>query len=373
MSLSRRLMVCGVVAWAAVSACKSTTTTSAILHNQHENYEMAIEQATISIEEDPNDARAYFELGIAYSNLAEKAEDFDTKKDYLDQAFESFRQAIQLKPDDVDMRRMANDNIKHNYVIHYNAGISEFSDENELMAADEFYLAFIADPRQPKAYISYAKSIYKVFPDSTLFVNRALKSLSRAMTLSEPGGQQYTDALEIYCKILSDQGRETELLERVNELLETNPEKYYVLEDAGYNALDNQNHETAFLLLQRAAKARKKIGEEDWEIYYNLGVLAYQLKDYEKAYDYYMEALSMPGRQDDPVTMRNLMATLYASERYEEAIDWSQKYTTEIQPEDPEGWKILGWAYKKLGKPTEGNKALMKYKELDRRARGGGS
>lgn len=372
MKWSRRLIVCAPVALALFAACKSTTTTSAILHNQHENYEAAIEQANESIKSNPNDARAHFELGIAYSNLVEKADEFDAKKEYLDKAFNSFRRAMQLDPDNEKQRRMANDNIKHNYVIHFNNGLAEYNDENYLVAADEFYLSFIADPRQAKAYVNYATSIYRVFPDSSMFVERALKSLDRALELSESGSQQYTEALELYCSILAKEGRSEEFLERVDALLEADPEKYYILEDAGYSALDDDNKKTALLLLAKAADARKGIDEEDWEIYYNLGVLAYTLKDFDKARQYYQAALSMPGRGDDPVTIRNLMATYYAGEHYEDAITLGLKYTAEIEPEDPEGWKILGWSYKKLSKTKEGNEALLRYKELTRTAQGGG-
>ena len=50
-----------------VFACKSVETTSAMLHNQNGNFDKAIEMANLAIEKKPDDAEAYFQLGISYS------------------------------------------------------------------------------------------------------------------------------------------------------------------------------------------------------------------------------------------------------------------------------------------------------------------
>ena len=122
-----------VVAVATVFACKSVETTSAMLHNQTGNYEDAIEQAKLGLEKNPNDAEAYFQLGISYSYTEEMA-----------LAYSSFMSASELDP---NKQKLAEDNIKSNWARHFNAGIAEFQGDNLEGAAVEFHEA--VDDRIP--------------------------------------------------------------------------------------------------------------------------------------------------------------------------------------------------------------------------------
>ena len=120
---------CGIIAILVVSllaaySCKSVETTSAMLHNEHGNYEKAIEMANLAIEKNPMDAEAHFQLGIAYSYT-------QNVKD----AYAEFRKAAELDPKktaDVET------NIKSNWARHFNQGLSEFQTENLAGAVHEF-------------------------------------------------------------------------------------------------------------------------------------------------------------------------------------------------------------------------------------------
>ena len=56
-----------IISVVAIYACKSTETTSAVLHNEHGNYPLAIKMANMALAKNPNDADAHFQLGLSYS------------------------------------------------------------------------------------------------------------------------------------------------------------------------------------------------------------------------------------------------------------------------------------------------------------------
>ena len=132
-----------------VGGCQSVATTSAMLRNQEGNFELAIGLAKQGIQENPRDAEAYFQLGIAYSNL-----------DSVALAYENFTTAKELDPGP-KRKENADNNIKHNYSKHYNSGQAAFQDHDLQAASAEFTLATQADPRQSVAYynlgVAYAR------------------------------------------------------------------------------------------------------------------------------------------------------------------------------------------------------------------------
>ncbi|MGM0484846.1 MAG: tetratricopeptide repeat protein, partial [Candidatus Krumholzibacteriota bacterium] len=117
-----------VVLVLSIPGCKSVETTSAMLHNQAGEYEKAIEMAELGLEKDPQDAEAYFQMGIAYSFKGE-----------MKKAFENYMKAKELAPN--TKGDLAETNIQSNWAKHYNDGLNEYQLDNRVGALKEFELA----------------------------------------------------------------------------------------------------------------------------------------------------------------------------------------------------------------------------------------
>ena len=128
------LVACVVLAAFVIAGCQSVATTSAKLRNQEGNYEMAIDLAKQSLADNPNDAEAYFQLGISYSHL-----------DSVALAYECFVKSTELDP---KKEKDADNNIQHNFAKHYKLGQSAYKREDFQTSTEEFELATAADPTQ---------------------------------------------------------------------------------------------------------------------------------------------------------------------------------------------------------------------------------
>ncbi len=348
MKWNRVIIMALLLSLFALCACKSVETTSAMLHNQHGNYEEAINQANIALGKNPNDAEAHFQLGISYSYTGE-----------MQKAYEEFETAARLNPkklNDVE------NNIKHNWAKHFNDGVAEFQDGNHEGAAHEFEQATFADPRQVKGWLNLAKVEYELAKNDSTYLERVFETVDTLMAKTNPQNDEYADALELSGKVLIRRGDTDKAAEVFERLMLDDPANFEVVEDVGIRFLNKRDFDNAALYLEMAADGRLKTDSEKFELYYNLGVVYYNKKNYLRAIEANQNALRI-----EPTSQsagKSLLLNYYQAELYDEAILQGQKYTEEIEPDDPTGWQILSLSYSKRGMKIKAEEAARKFEEL---------
>ncbi len=336
-----------VVSLAAVFACKSVETTSAMLHNEHGNYEKAIEMAKLSIEKNPNDAEAHFQLGISYSYTGD-----------MTGAYAEFMTAARLDPKktaDVET------NIKSNWARHFNQGLSEFQTENFVGAAHEFELTTQSDPRQIKGWLNLANVYYALSDNDTTMLPKTFEIVDTLLAKVSDQDEEYPNVLALSGQVMVKRGEVEEAVRIFEKLLLDDPANYDVVERVGGVFLSERDWENGALFLGMAVEARKKTDSEDFTSWYDLGVAYFNSKDCEKAIEAYESSLEI--EPDNKAGNYSLFLSFYQCERYDDAIVTGQKYTDKWG-EDPNGWRILSLAYSKKGMKLKAEEAAKKFQDL---------
>lgn len=347
--MKKRVAILTIIAVSlfAVYACKSVETTSAMLHNEHGNFEKAEEMAKLALEKNPNDAEAHFQLAIAYSSTGRMAG-----------AYKEFMEAARLDPKKAEDAEIG---IKSNWAKHFNNGLSEFDSDNPAGAAHEFQLATQADPRQVKGWLNLAKVYYGLaFNDST-YLPVTYSTVDTLIAMTKEDDESYPNVLALTGQIMVKRGMKDEAVKIFEKLLLDDPANYEDVERAGNDYLAEKDWESGALLLQMAAEARKKTNSEDFESYYNLGVAHFNSKNCPKAIEAYLAALEI-----DPENRQghySLLLSYYQCEMYDDAILQGQKYAEKFT-DDPKGWQILSLSYSKKGMKLKAEDAAKKFEEL---------
>jgi tetratricopeptide (TPR) repeat protein len=348
------------------AGCKSVETTSAILHNQSGRYDLAIKTANEALAANPNDAEAEFQLGLAYSYL-----------DSVGLAYTHFRKSAQIDP---NREKDVQNNIQSNFAKHYNKALNSLKEDDQLAAAAEFERSIEADPVDEKGYsqlgIVYAR-LGDHSTDSTQsleYYNKAVAAFDKVLELAKPGDKPYLDALKYAGEILAKTGRAEDAASRFSRLVEEDPTTYSAIEDIGYDLVNAREWKGAALFLDLAAQARAKLGHDDATLFFNLGVVNFNLgKDNKdpatlaKAVEYYEKALAL--NPTDAQTVRNGMVVYVYMENWRGAAEWGERYVA-LVPDDIDGWRTLTRAYYELGETEKAHRCELRYEELRKRGSG---
>lgn len=355
----KRLMMIGCCMLVLVGAgCKSTETTSAILHNQHGRYDLAISTSEEALAKNPNDAEAYFQIGIAYSFLDSS----------LDVAYDNFMKAAEIEPERIEK---VDNNIRSNYARHYNRALPFMKDPNAAMedlkmAAYELELAVGADPRAAKGYYMLGAAYAMMGEHDASYYAKAIPPLDKCLELASPSDKHYIDALSRAGQVLARSGRAEEAQSRFRRLVEEDPTNYRVIENIGDDLLAEKDWVGAAVFLELAAEARSKIGAEEFNVYYNIAVAYFQQRETRqdalvKAVEYYKKALAL--QPDEPQTMLNVVKCYYAGEDWVQAAIWGERYVS-VSPGDEQGWRFLARIYTELGDRDKARQASSRYEAL---------
>jgi tetratricopeptide (TPR) repeat protein len=338
-----------------MEGCKSVETTSAILHNQAGRHDLAIEKAQEALAKNPSDAESYFQLGIAYSSL-----------DSVGMAYDHFMRAKEFDP---KRESLVDDNIKSNFAKHYNLAIKETDAD---IAAMEFKKATEADPRQALGFYQLGRAYSRVADADSgkaVYYEKAIPMLDKALNLANPAEKHYIEALSLAGELLAKTGRPEDAVKRFNRLVEEDPTNYPVIERIGYQQLEAEDWKGAAIFLELAAEARSKIGAEDFNLYYNIGVAHYQMRKQDreeagKAIEFYQKALGLEPKES--TTIFNIVAAHLFLEDWQQTVAWGEKYA-DLMPEDERGWRVLARSYNELGNKSKARQCTNRYTELMQR------
>jgi len=336
--------------------CKSVETTSSILHNEAGRHDLAIETANEALAKNPADAEAEFQLGLAYSYL-----------DSVELAYQHFTRSAKLDP---KRKKVVEDNIQSNFAKHYNIALNLLKDANYVGAAQEFEKSTLADPTEAKGFFYLGTTYTRLGdenPENTEYYLKAVPMFDKVLELSNPSDKAYIDALSYAGQVLAKSGNPQEAVSRFNRLVEEDPTNYGVIEKIGYERLNAQDWEGAAVFLELGAQARAKIGVEDFNLFYNLGVAYFQIGQagdpdaLVKAVEYYEEALKL--NPDEPQTIRNIVVAYVFAEDWRLAAEWGERYVG-IKPDDPDGWRLLTRCYNELGDKEKARRCELRYNDL---------
>ncbi len=331
---------------------KSVETTSGIVYIQNKQYEEARVILLKALAKDPKDGEAHFYLGVAYSEL-----------DSVGPAYANFMKAKELEP---KKARDIATNIQSNYARHYTLGQNAFKQTNLIEAAKEFELATQADPTQSAAHYNLAVMYSRLAAVDSTYDAKALAEADKVLELAPPSDPNYPKALQLAARTLAQLGREAEAIGRFEPMIEKDPSTYPVVEETGMELLNARNWKGAAAFLKLAIDARAKVGAEDFAVYSNAGVAAFNARKddpalLDQAIAYYDKALAM--QPDDAPTNLNLMAAYMAKEDWENASIAGEKYVS-VSPSDPKGWQYLARCYGELGDTDKASEAFKRYEEL---------
>ncbi|MFO7916124.1 MAG: tetratricopeptide repeat protein [Candidatus Krumholzibacteriales bacterium] len=342
-----------VVLVLSIPGCKSVETTSAMLHNQAGEYEKAIEMAELGLEKDPQDAEAYFQMGIAYSFKGE-----------MKKAFENYMKAKELAPN--TKGDLAETNIQSNWAKHYNDGLNEYQLDNRVGALKEFELATEADPRRIKSWLNYANIAFILandpeVGDSTYF-DKAYMAADTLQSIITREDEDYLKVLPLVGKIKASQGEIDDAIKSFEELISEKPTETEPVERTAQLFYVKEDWDAAAKLYEVAARGHEISGQENPSLYTNLGVVYSKMQRYHKAVKAFSQAhMMMP---ENKQIAYSLLVTYYQAKLWDEAIMFGEEYTTKIAPEDPNGWQILSRAYKEKGLKIKAEETYKKFMEL---------
>jgi tetratricopeptide (TPR) repeat protein len=337
-----------------VGGCKSVPTTSAIIHNENKRYDLAIKAARQGLQQNPNDAEAFFQLGISYSNL-----------DSVELAYSNFMESARLDPNPQRKENVDN-NVKHNYSKHYNAGQVAFQDKDFRQASAEFFLATEADPRQAVAFYNLGVTSSMMAEEDSSMHEQAIGVLEEGLKKATPDQSHYIKALGLIGKELVEVGRLDEAVAKFRRLVDEDPANYGVIEDVGIDRYKRQDWAGAEVFMKIAAEARIKIGAEDHKTYSNIGRVCYFQKDDDpdaisRSIENYERALDLA--PDETQTIMNLIIAFMQAEDWKNAISWGEKYIS-LLPDSADGWRMLSISYSKYGDKDKASQCAEKYAEL---------
>lgn len=342
----------------AAMGCKSVDTTAMILRNQEGNYDLALQLGRKALAANPNDAEAHFQMGYAYSQL-----------DSVALAYDHFMKAKELDP---KREKMIADNIQSNFAKHYKLGQNAYNRVDYKVAAHEFEMATLADPRQAIGHYNLGSSYFALAAIDSATARqdyeKSLKAADKVLSISNPNEPTYSRALTLAGKSLVQLGREEDAVERFRRMIEEDPANYQIIQDIGNDLLKTANWKGAAIFLKMTADARAKIAADDANVYYNLGVAYYNMRDTDpnalaEAVSYYQKSLDL--QPDDPATVLNIVLAYTAAKDAEQVVQWGEKLVA-LSPNDPTSWQLLAMGYKDLGDMDKFKETMARYDMLSK-------
>lgn len=290
------------------------------LYLSQKNFEKAVRELEIAVEQEPENGFAHLNLAMAYGEIGE------TKK-----AGEEFDKALELNP---KLSKDVETNRRHYWVEHFNEGVRLSQEEKNFEeAAKEFEKAIELDPRDVRAYSNLGFSLTQ------------LGEHEKALALFEKAAE----------------------LEPTDETSRKNLARVY--EDIAKNHFKNRNYTEAIRFYQRALD----LEPDGLNCLLQLGIchsqkasaettLALARPDYEKALEFYSRVLEK--EPDNVDIIYNMGLTNLAIDNLDEAIQLLKK-AVDMDPTVSDFHKILGRAYARAGEQESAVTELVISKALD--------
>ena len=320
------------------AGCQNTAVTSAKVYMQQNNYDKAIEQCQIAIDQNPKDAEAYFVLGKAYG-----------AKGMYSEMKDAFDKSLSVS----DVRAFDINALKDRYWREiFNSGVSSYRRDQLDKAIEKFRLAIKIIPDSTSAYKNLGITYSQMGEDSL-----AVETYLEAMEIAPQDLKLKTILGALYYKNAKYE-KSIEVLKKVVEEADPNSKEYA-------DAMISMAFSYDFLGESEKAKetylsALKKVPNNK-DIVFNLGRLNFMQKNYEDAIENFKKVLELD--PEDFESYLNIGNAYLQLEKFEESIPFYQK-AVELKPDNANAWNNLGVAYVRAGKTEKGKEAFDKAESL---------
>ncbi len=320
------------------TGCQNTAVTSAKVYMQQNNYDKAIEQCKIAIDQNPKDAEAYFVLGKAYG----------TKGLYYEMkdAFDNSLAISNVRAFDINA-------LKDRYWREiFNSGVSSYRRDKLDDAVAKFILAIKLIPDSISAYKNLGITYSQMGKDSL-----AVETYLEAIKIAPQDLKLKTILGALYYKN-AEYEKSIDVLKKVVEAADPNSKEYA-------DAMISMAFSYDFLGESEKAKetylvALSKVPNNK-DIVFNLGRLNFMQKNYEDAIENFQKVLEID--PEDFESYLNIGNAYLQLEKFEESIPFYQK-AVELKPDNANAWNNLGVAYVRAGNTVKGKEAFDKAESL---------
>lgn len=325
-------------------SCQQTAITSAKLYirDDRRDYDAAIEQCKLAIEQIPNNPEAYFLMGQAYGKKQMYSE--------MNEAFNnSLEQSNRFEP------QIKQEKLRY-WTNLFNGGLQS-NRQNQLEDAISKYkmaVELLPNRLEPYKNLAFTYSQLKKTELSIETYKEAMKidpndlEIKHNLGMTYYNTQKYEEAIPYFQQVI-DKGSPT--LKEFNESMIHLAFCYDLL----------QKPDKAMEIYIKALE--ESPGNKD--ILFNLGRLYVNREKYDEAIETLIQVI-----EQDPNDFHAVMgiANSYLKlEKLTEAIPYYEK-AVEIQPENANAWYNLGVAYYRAGMPDKSKIAFDKADELNKAA-----
>lgn len=217
-----------------------------------------------AIKANPKDARAHFNLGVAYYNQQK-----------YDLAAPEFQKCIQIDSGDKQAKEMFESSL----------GISAYLQHNYSSSADHFQNVLKINPNSDvNLFLANSFVQLKQYPNA----EAALKNYS----LTSPQGKE--KASEVLSKMYMNQKRYAEAVTELKNVIEVDPKNFTGLHNLGGSYYQLKDFKNAAVYFEKAARIQK-----DALTYQLLGASYYNLGNFTEAIDNYKKSIKLESEKSD--------------------------------------------------------------------------
>ena len=344
--------------------------TSAKMYIQQSNYDKAIEQATLAIKNQPDNAEAHFVLGQAYGHkkmfhemndafkksleqsqkfaaeidqhrLKYWIESFNSgvnaiKQDKVDDAIEKFQIATELRPEKID--------------AYKNLAFAYTQNDQDSMAIETYLYALENNPDDLEVRYYLGALYYQ-----TEKYKEAVKILQEVLDKADPQSQIFTDALANIAYAYDLLGESDKAIETYKTALELAPDDKDLIFNMGRLYSIQDRYEEAIASFRKVLE----LDPEDFESNLNIGNSYITLADSISNDAKKVDEKGNPIYSEKEAAEREKMA----EKQFDNAIAYLEK-AIEIRPDNVNAWTLLGIAYVRIGNAEKGQEAFDKAEEL---------
>ena len=324
--------------FALFTGCQDTYTTSAKVYMQQNNYDKAIEQCLLAVDQIPNNAEAYYVLGQAYG-----------MKSMYREMNDAFNKSLAISPiHEADIRF----NRDKFYADLFNAGVSDIKVDKLDEAARKFEIAIEILPKKLDGYKNLAFTYTKMGKDSM-----AVETYKKAIVIDSTDME-----LRTFMGILYYKAKKFDpcISTMAVVLAKANPKSKQYADALYYTAYSLDLLGKADEALGVYEKALEQ-SPNDVDLLFNLGRLHYMKSSYDKALEYFGKVLQ--SNPDDFEGNMNVGNCYLQMKKYQESLVYLEK-AVKINPDNSQAWNNLAVAYINLSMKDKGKDAFDKAEAL---------
>ncbi len=351
------ILLAFVMLW---SGCQNPALTGAKVYIQQQDWDNALEQLKIAVQQEPGNAEAYYLLGRAYGEK---------------QMYQDMVKAFQTSLDISDTWRPNIESLRtEKWTVAFNRGIQASKQEDFEKALEEFQTATIIDPENPDAFnnLGYVYTNLDRLDDALAAYDKVFELAPDNVPAKINSGviffkrDEFQKAADIFGEVLQAEpanksaltmrGRSLESLamHQKTELKAANtPEDSLRIREQVDAVLDQA--------MQVYAQAQEAYpGEKSF--FFDLGALYFEnFRDYQAAIPMFQRVTEIDSADVD-AWFNLALAQLALNDLAGAQI--SLESVVELEPENGDAWYHLGVVYIKKGMKTEGEQAFKRSEEI---------